>query len=274
LSPQPFRFRASSKGGGGRRLVGVLVLVGLLGSGAWGGEEARGGGRATDVRDTHERLNRIYKKLGIEREEKKPIPREDGCNRGEREQSSPRVRTPGLTPSMPPFLGYLLIAITTIAMLIPLYYALRSSYRDAPRAVAAAEEAETPSAAPSREGPWTVDLSECRRLIEAGKLAEAFAALHRLTLLAYQRNHQLTLDETTTNWEYVRRLASKPALRQTLSGVTLAAEQSVLGKRPPDKERYLGLERQVIETTGAAPRGTGVGAPRSGRDPQASRGEG
>jgi hypothetical protein len=242
-------------GESGRRLLGVLVLIGLLSGGV---EEVLAGSKPADATDTHERLARIYKKLGIEREEKKPVARpREGCNREPRTGSEPSVRAPRFaTPAMPAFLGYLLIAIVVIAMLVPLYFALRSSYRDAPKAIADAEEAEAPSASESPRGPWSVDLSECRKLIEAGKLAEAFAALHRLTLLAYQQNQVLSLDETTTNWEYVRRLVSKPALRQTLSGVTLAAEQSVLGRRPPDKERYLSLERQVIETT----RGIGEGA--------------
>jgi hypothetical protein len=209
-------------------------------------------GRAGDVRDTHERLERIYKRLGIERTQEKPVKLDEGegCNRGRRSgDPAPRARTPGLTPAMPPFLGYLLIGIVVIAMLVPLYYALRSSYRDAPKAVAAAEEEEAASPAAAQAGPWRVDLSECRRLLEAGRLAEAFAALHRVTLIALEKNHHLTLDEATTNWEYVRRLASKPALKQTLAGVTLAAEESVLGKRPPDRSRYLGLERQVLEAT-------------------------
>ena len=249
-----------------RGLAVVLLASWVLGGGidevlaAVKAEDTRSG----DVRDTHERLQRIYKKLGIEREVAKPVPQDEdeGCNRQRRGERAPRVRTPGFTPTMPPFLGYLLIAIVVIAMLIPLYYALRSSYRDAPKAVAAAEEAEAEAPAAAQVGPWRVDLSECRRLLEAGRLAEAFAALHRLTLIAFEKNNQLTIDETTTNWEYVRRLSSKPSLKQTLAGVTLAAEESVLGKRPPDKERYLSLERQVIDATGAA---GGIG----GRDQQA-----
>jgi len=241
---------------GARALLFLLAVSFVLGGGAeavLAGVEAEPGERSQDVRDTHERLQRIYKKLGIEREKKKPIKldEDEGCNRGRRTSTSPRVRTPGVTPSMPPFLGYLLIAIVVIAMLIPLYFALRSSYQDAPKAVAEAEEEESAGATEERAGPWVVDLSECRRLSEAGRLAEAFAALHRLTLLALERGHHLTVDETTTNWEYVRRLASKPTLKQMLSGVTLAAEESVLGKRPPDRERYLSLERQVIEATGS-----------------------
>lgn len=243
-----------------RRLVRpfavVLLTSFLLGGGiealAKSEAELEPPGRGGDVRDTHERLQRIYKKLGIEREAEKPVKLDEGegCNRSRRSTDpAPRARTPGLTPAMPPFLGYLLIGIVVVAMLIPLYYALRSSYRDAPKAVAAAEEEEAASPAAVQTGPWRVDLSECRRLLEAGRLAEAFAALHRVTLCALEKNHHLTLDETTTNWEYVRRLASKPALKQTLASVTLAAEESVLGKRPPDRARYLGLERQVLEAT-------------------------
>ncbi len=238
--------------------LGVVLLTSFLTGGgveqvlAAAKAEAEQPGRAADVRDTHERLQRIYKKLGIEREEEKQPKKLDdseGCNRDRRSSPAPRVRSPGLTPAMPPFLGYLLIGIVIVAMLIPLYYALRSSYRDAPKAVAAAEEEEAAAASEAPSGPWRVDLSECRRLLEAGRLAEAFAALHRLTLLALEQRHQLTLDESTTNWEYVRRLASKPALKQMLAGVTLAAEESVLGKRPPDRHVYLTLEQQVLDAT-------------------------
>jgi hypothetical protein len=215
--------------------------------------ESRAAQPAGDIQDTRERLARIYKRLGIERVEKK-VERDDddeGCCKRRREvrreeRSSPTKWT---TPAMPPFLGYLLVGLVLVAMLIPVYYALRSSFRDVPRVAAAPEEESAAAAAPASAGPWIVDLSECRRLIEAGKLAEGFAALHRLTLLALEKNRQLTLEETTTNWEYVRRLASKPALRAMLSGVTLAAEESVLGKRPPGREHYFALERGVLDGT-------------------------
>jgi hypothetical protein len=57
----------------------------------------------------------------------------------------------------------------------------------------------------------------------------------------------LSLNDTTTNWEYVRRLSSKPALKEALSAVTRAAEQAVLGHNPPGVDRYEKLEQLVLE---------------------------
>jgi hypothetical protein len=207
---------------------------------------------AADVQDTHARLDRIYRKLGLRSD--RPVAREEdeGCNCGRQRQAQHGPRPAPVkvaTPAMPPFLGYLLLGVIIVAMLVPLYYALRRSYssRDTAGQAAAEDEAE-PEAEPDRQA-WRVDLSEARRLYDQGKLPEAFAALHRATLLTLERARQLTLDDTVTNWEYVRRLSSKPDLRATLSAVTLAAEQSVLGKRPPEGRHFLELEQRLLRTT-------------------------
>jgi len=215
--------------------------------------------KQADVKDTHERLERIYKKLGIQREEEAPPPKpEGGCGCGQQQQkpeAKPERRPAQLprAPAMPPFLGYLLVILVLAATLVPVYFALRSSYRSGSAAASAPEPEEPrPNGTPTR-GPWLVDLEECRRLVAAGRVTEAFAALHRATLLALARQSLLTLEDSSTNWEYVRRLTSKPALRQMLAAVTLAAEQSVLGKRPPERDHYFALERQVLEVTGGHP---------------------
>jgi hypothetical protein len=135
-------------------------------------------------------------------------------------------------------------------MLIPLFFVLKNSFTgDTVRRSVDDDDDDDDDegATEERRGPWVVDLSECRRLLAQGKLAEAFAALHRLTLLGLSRLRHLTLDETTTNWEYVRRLVSKPQLRDVLSKVTLAAEQSVLGKSPPGAAQYETLEQLVLQ---------------------------
>jgi hypothetical protein len=214
--------------------------------------------RSPDVPDTHQRLDRIYRKLGL-RDDKPVKPRTDdeGCRCKQQEQK-PRQRqelTPRVaTPAMPAAIGYVLIALIIVAMLIPIYFALRSSYRDpAARAEPEAEDEPERSAERPREA-WQVDLSEARRLLQQGRVAEAFAALHRATLLTLERSAHLTLDEATTNWEYVRRLASKPELRATLSAVTLAAEQSVLGRSPPDATHFMKLEQLLLGTSWEAAR--------------------
>ncbi len=270
------------------------------------------GGAKWDKKDTHDRLDRIYKDLGLDGEEE-----EQGCNKGrepEEErggcqgcagcQPKKRCKAPSgkggagggvagkggegkdgkdgkgkdskdkagkdgkdgkdgksaakadpeceeepTKLSMPSWLGYLLFGVIIAAMLIPLIFVLRNSYRDkANQPLQADVELEEPRAPTEAAlGPWFVDLSECRRLFEQGRLTEAFASLHRLTLLNLEQGRHLTLTETTTNWEYVRRLVSKPALREALSRVTLAAEQSVLGQSPPGPEVYEQLERLVIQ---------------------------
>lgn len=205
-----------------------------------------------DVKDTHDRLDRIYKKLGIEEPREKPRTEGcQGCTPEEEEQKPEKERPPSRVraPKMPAWLGYLLIGVILAAMLIPLFLVLKNSFSDAraEKAKPEEEEEEEGDTLVEARGPWVVDLSECRRLVEQGRVAEAFAALHRLTLLGLERMRHLTLDETTTNWEYVRRLISRPELKQVLSAVTLAAERSVLGHDPPGVERYRELERMVLD---------------------------
>ncbi len=215
-------------------------------------EEARSQAQPPDVKDTHARLDRIYQRLGIKRVQQDVKGKDDqGCGRrgsDEERESRPPVRVG--TPAMPAGLGYLLLGLILVAMLIPLYLALRSGYGRSSAAAAIEPEPEERPASASPRSPWQVDLAECRRLAAAGRLPEAFAALHRATLLALERSRHLALDETTTNWEYVRRLASRPALRQTLAAVTLAAEQSVLGQRPPGLAEFHALERDVLAQSG------------------------
>jgi hypothetical protein len=204
-----------------------------------------------DVKDTHDRLDRIYKKLGIEQPREKP-PSEgcQGCAPDQEEQKPEKERPPSRVhaPKMPAWLGYMLIGVILAAMLIPLFLVLKNSFSDArtEKAKPEEEEEEEGDTLVATRGPWVVDLSECRRLVEQGRVAEAFASLHRLTLLGLERMQHLTLDETTTNWEYVRRLISRPELKQVLAAVTLAAERSVLGQNPPGVERYRELESMVL----------------------------
>ena len=230
----------------------VVLLGGYLATAATKPpRQAPGGGRTSDIQDTHARLDRIYRKLGLRSDRPAVRERDEGCNCGRpRAQSGPRHQPVKVaTPAMPPFLGYLLLGVIIAAMLVPLYYALRSSYSSKDTAgQASAEDEDEPEAAPERQA-WRVDLSEARRLYDQGKLPEAFAALHRATLLTLERARQITLDDTVTNWEYVRRLSSKPELRATLGAVTLAAEQSVLGKRPPEASHFLQLEQRLLRTT-------------------------
>jgi hypothetical protein len=206
--------------------------------------------KGPDIKDTHDRLDRIYQKLGIKN---KPPPEESqpsGCGGdGERRAADGSAASPRSTPAMPRVLGYVLLGLVLLGMLLPLVYALRSGYRPTPGVAQTPVEEERPCTTPGR-APWRVDLRQCRHLVEQGRLPEAFAALHRVTLVTLQQADHLTLEETTTNWEYVRRLSSKPDLRQTLAAVTLAAEQSVLGQSPPDKDHYFLLEREVQGLTG------------------------
>jgi hypothetical protein len=199
-----------------------------------------------DVKDTHDRLDRIYKKLGIEEPKE---PEDSGCQprqskQPQKKKSSPTVRA----PRMPAWLGYLLIGVILAAMLIPLILVLRNSFSDSrdERPQLDDEDEEEGDTIVDARQPWVVDLSECRRLVQQGRLAEAFASLHRLTLLGLERMRHLTLEESVTNWEYVRRLISRPELKQMLAAVTLAAERSVLGDSPPGVERYQELERMVL----------------------------
>jgi len=201
-----------------------------------------------DVKDTHDRLDRIYKKLGIDEpeEEKKS---DSWCEPKEKKREEPREPRRWRAPRMPAWLGYFMIIAILAAMLVPLFFVLKNSFAGDTTRRSDEEDEEDEEEGPTevRRGPWVVDLSECRRLLAQGKLAEAFASLHRLTLLGLSRLRHLTLDETTTNWEYVRRLVSKPQLRDVLSKVTLAAEQSVLGRSPPGAARYEALEQLVLQ---------------------------
>lgn len=211
-----------------------------------------------DVKDTHDRLDRIYKKLGIEHRPKskgcgwessdaqeKKEEKKEGCGCEKQASREPVRVSPMRTPA---WLGYLLVGVILAAMLVPLVILLvRGGFsEEASSPPAEEEDDEEAEEAGVQRGPWRVDLTHCRELLREGKLAEAFAALHRMTLLALERGQHLTLDEATTNWEYVRRLVSKPSLKQMLGAVTLAAEQSVLGKRPPGVDHYESLERRVL----------------------------
>ena len=199
--------------------------------------------KPADAKDTHQRIEKIYQRLGIEPEQKE-LSR--GCGGGRIEQHKDQDKPSRRGLSMPPALGYVLLGVVLAAMLIPLLLALRSGYREVPESggATADDELDDPTVAVA---PWRVDLDECRRLVAAGRVAEALAALHRLTLLALERTGHLTLDSTTTNWEYVRQLTSRPALRRMLAAVTEGAERAVLGHRPPGVERYRELEALVRE---------------------------
>jgi len=209
--------------------------------------EALAGGRASDIDDTHARLKRLYKELGIERKTDEPE-ESRGCSclrpkdRGRAEQQPVRISR----RSMPPIVGYILLGAILLALIVPLAFSLRSAWaRGQGLATAEPEIEEEEEAAPERT-PWRVDLDECRRLMSEGRVVEAFASLHRATLLALQREGRLTLDESSTNWEYVRRLSPDVTLSRTLASVTHAAEDAVLGERPPPADQYWELERQVL----------------------------
>ena len=202
-----------------------------------------GTSRPADVGDPHQRIDRIIQQLGIKEAADEPR----GCGYRKRPEEK---QQPGAVPRLqvPSFLGYLLLGVLFAAMLVPLILALRSGYREVPDSGGDQQPDEAlPSDSDGPRAPWRVDLSDCQRLLAAGQLAAAFAALHRLTLLGLQQRGHLTLDESTTNWAYVRRLASKPSLRRMLAQVTEAAERSVLSRRTPDIGRYRELERQVLE---------------------------
>ncbi|MCC6749342.1 MAG: DUF4129 domain-containing protein [Deltaproteobacteria bacterium] len=220
---------------GVRRLAALILLVVCFVAPALA--------KKPDVKDTQERLSRIYKELGIERRAETPPPPK-GCD-GEGEGAGPR---PGVgAPGLPAGLGYVLIAVIIAAMLVPLILALRGSFREEPRPeeVPPEEEADE-AAAPARRGPWSVDLSDCRRLVAEGRVAEACAALHRLCLLSLERAGHLALEPSITNWEYVRRLKDAPSLGQLLAELTRVAEAAVLGRRTPERADYDRLEALVV----------------------------
>lgn len=212
------------------------------------GQPSKGAG---DIKDTHQRLERIYARLGIRREVPKQRPKSRGCDcdskpRGGKLRPAPKVSAP---PMLPPILGYVLIGVVLLAMLLPIILALRGRDDQIAVAVAEEQEQEQETSAPPREA-WEVSFAECRRLLLAGRLAEAFASLHRLTLLSLQAAEALELDATSTNWDYVRRLVGRPAERALLSEVTIAAESAVLGKHPPDAARFDHLEQLLRQHGG------------------------
>lgn len=230
-------------------LVLMAVVPGLSRS-AVEGEKPTPADRGADVKDTHDRLKKIYVRLGIKRvEAKRKLDDNQGCscNRQRRGAKKDKPARRWRAPSLPPALGYVLIGVVVIAMLVPLVLALRSGYRDLP----AEQEAEFPDdeqgEAAEVSGPWEVSLEHCRRLLREGRHAEAFGALHRVTLLALERQGHLALDPAITNWQYVTRLISKPPLRELLAEVTIAAERSVLGHKPPPRGRFDELEQLLRE---------------------------
>ena len=226
-----------------RLLAGLLAACLLLG-------QAVHGAAGSDVRDTHRRLDRIYARLGIEGSGQ-PRGQDSWCTPA-RERPEQREERRAQSPRPPVWVGYVLILATLAGMLVPLFFVLKNSFtRDLARPRPEEEEAGPGPRddGPRRREPWLVDPKMCRGLLSQGRLPEAFAALHRLTLLGLQRARHLTLDETTTNWEYVRRLASRPRLMELLTGVTRAAEQSVLGQSPPSVEEYARLEAEVLAVT-------------------------
>jgi len=220
-----------------RRRRRALVALLLLGA-SWALDRvavaAGPTGDRADVADTHQRLDRIYRELGIERAAPQQQP---GCG--------PLIRpAEGSSARLPSWLGYLLLALVIAAMLVPLLLALRGALgrqRGDGLEDLAAEDEPPPFEA------WGVTLADCRALVVRGELAAACAGLHRLALLELERRGQLQLARTTTNWEYVRRLASRPALRQLLAELTEAAERAVLARRPPPEERYRQLEQRLLQ---------------------------
>ena len=218
--------------------------------------------RGADVKDTHDRLARIYERLGIRRAARKAPERPQGCScnprrSGERKDKPSSKWRP---PSLPPALGWILIAIVVIGMLVPLVLALRSGYRDvAPTVQETGADREDDDDTPDASAPWQVSLARCRKLVAEGKLAEAYGALHRLTLVALEGAGHLSLEASITNWQYVSRLISKPPLREVLAEVTIAAERSVLGHQPPPSSRFDELVR-LLEGRLALNQGEG-GAP-------------
>jgi hypothetical protein len=212
---------------------------------------------APDAVDTRARLARVYARLGIDRTPPAAPEEDDGCRcrpRPRSREAGARERVPVPNAArMPRAVAIVLVVIIALVMLVPLAFALRRSLRDAERRPAAVEEEERASPAAAAPAPWRADLEGCRRLVAEGRLAEAYAGLHRVTLLELERARLITLDPRTTNWEHVRRLSSRLELRELLSEVTTAAEESVLGARPPAPERYAALERLVLERLAPGP---------------------
>ncbi|MCA9666351.1 MAG: hypothetical protein KC503_12210 [Myxococcales bacterium] len=204
--------------------------------------------RGEDVADTHQRLDRIYKRLGIRQvKESKPT---GGCNGdGEADAKKKKSKRSMLSGcgKMPAGFAYVLVGVIIVVMIVLIGMSLRSSYRDRGEPEQQPELEGEGEAQPAPSEPWRVDLDECRRLARAGDLAGAFAALHRCTLLTFEHQRHLVLDQATTNWAYVRQLVSKPELKRLLAAVTEAAERSVLGLAPPELSHFDKLEARVRE---------------------------
>jgi hypothetical protein len=205
--------------------------------------------QAGDVKDTHQRLKRIYKRFGIRREAPDAPKWNTGCGGGERTEK--KGGGIDMVPSSPPtaipaWLGYILIGSVVVSLLVFVFLGMRSGERDA-RPLPSILDEEDDDTGEVLYRPWRVTLDECRRLAGEGNLIAAFAALHRLLLLALQERGDLRLDKTTTNWQYVRRLTSRPKLRRLLSDVTIAAERSVFGEHHLTATEYQGLEGRVQE---------------------------
>ena len=152
--------------------------------------------------------------------------------------------------ALPPLLGYFLVAVILGVVLLPLLISLSRYFRPSP--LKERQTVEKPQDSAPVKHPWQVDLSACRQLVQQGRLIEAFAALHRATLLQLEQHFNLRLEHNTTNWEYVRALASRPEISAVLAEVTRAAEQAVLGKDPPAAALYWNLEQRVMQMRGAA----------------------
>jgi hypothetical protein len=255
LEPRPAIAPLSSKATRHRtRLIPWLILL-LLGLVHFGTSTLAANANS-DIKDTHQRLDQIYRKLGL-RSEKQPESSDQGCRCLPRDEqrSQPLSRSTRSSPNAAPsFLAYLLVGIVLLLVLWPLYAALRGTLRRTAPPVTAEPEPTAPTSKSTAPSPWRVDLGSCRQLISAGQLAEAYAALHRFTLLGLAAGQWLVLDESTTNWEYVRLLQAHLPLQEVLASVTLAAEQAVLGKIPPPVDHYWLLEQRVSTLPQSDPR--------------------
>ncbi|MCB9557120.1 MAG: hypothetical protein H6707_13515 [Deltaproteobacteria bacterium] len=199
-----------------------------------------------EIRDTHQRIDRIAERIGFrQRQERK---RSQGCS-AQAEHKPSNSKSSFKLPSMPPVVGYVLLAVIVAAMLIPLFMALGSGYRDlAPVTRAGVDHSDDDSTAAQRARlPWHVELADCRALFERGEGAAALAALHRYLLLRLADRGLLQLDGSTTNWEYVRSLSPHPRFKRMLAAVTEAAERAVLGVRGQQPAGYDELESRVQE---------------------------
>lgn len=240
-----------------RRPWGVVVLLVILGFAsevllaapeATQATPAAAPQQAPEVKDTHQRLKRIYKRLGIRREARDAPKWNTGC--GGNERSTKEGGGLEMLPSAPPaaipaWLGYVLIGAVVVSLLVFVFLGMRQGRRDVQALPSILDEEEEGDPTEALYRPWRVTLEECCQLASEGKLIAAFAALHRLTLLALQERGDLRLEKTTTNWQYVRRLTSRPKLRRLLSEVTIAAERSVLGEHQLTEAEFQGLQRRV-----------------------------